>query len=518
MGAPGRPGVLVREEGEPSGPCGRDQPAERRLFIGPAGEILVAVLDRLLVPFANPAWVRVGQVDGAVGGKRHQRVRIVHHRRPPLAARDVIVLDPEGVAHLVGGQLANPRQRHLLGRDRSLVSLDERYQEALGDQIVLTNPERAQRDVPLDDFARPGIGHRGPVAPAASGSVDPLDHVVPDVHRVGAFGQQLDPERVLVPRRLEGLVPPSGPVQQRRADRLGRPTVEIVDDRLDRLAHRRGGVLLLESMAGDEPLDDRLRERRGVVVVAHAEEPGSRIRNPGTVAWLGQGHERVMLPDRDGVRCRRDIPDPSAGVVGGEGQGGFDFAVSRESLGPRQEQRAPGRVELEGPLPGAAHRADHVAPVPQDEVGAVHQHGAVALGLDFETPDDRLGEGLFHRPPLIGVVADGAKAVVRLDHQEPRTDPVEPNDLFAPQLAPIKPDIVRADTRRHRHEVQQFLAQAADFEPDPALARIPIHRDEAVDPLHSARLVGHRGHRGLGCHGEQHGDQRIMNGHRDAPA
>jgi hypothetical protein len=70
--------------------------------------------------------------------------------------------------------------------------------------------------------------------------MDPVDHVVPDIERADALGQELDAERVAIASRFERLVPPLGAVEERRADRLRRAGVEVVSDRLDGLAHRGG--------------------------------------------------------------------------------------------------------------------------------------------------------------------------------------------------------------------------------------------------------------------------------------
>ena len=200
-----------------------------------------------------------------------------------------------------------------------------------------------------------------------------------------------------------------------------------------------------------------------------------------------------MLTDGDGFGGRRDIADPAAGIVGGERQRGFEFRVSGEPLGPRQEQGAPRRVEPEGALPGPAHGADHVVAVTQDKIGPVHKHRTVGFGLDLEAPDHRLRKRLLDRAPFVGIVALGAEAVVRLHHQQSGTDPVEPDDPGPGELAPVETDIIGADPGRHRRDVEQFLTQPADLEPDLALTGVPVHRNKPVDLVHPAGLVGESG-------------------------
>jgi len=63
--------------------------------------------------------------------------------------------------------------------------------------------------VPLDDLARARIGDAPrPELQSARGSMHPVDHVVADVHRVGAVGQHIDLESVSKSRGFECLVPP----------------------------------------------------------------------------------------------------------------------------------------------------------------------------------------------------------------------------------------------------------------------------------------------------------------------
>ena len=80
--------------------------------------------------------------------------------------------------------------------------------EAGADGEVLPHAQRAERDVALDDLAGARIDDAAAVRPSAGRAMDPVDHVVADVHRVGVGGQHLDLERVAEAGRLERLVPP----------------------------------------------------------------------------------------------------------------------------------------------------------------------------------------------------------------------------------------------------------------------------------------------------------------------
>jgi len=138
------------------------------------------------------------------------------------------------VPNLVSGELAQASERQLDEFRSGFVAVDERRRQSRGQQVVLANTERPERNVPLDDLPGSGIPHGRPVAPTARRPMDPLDDVVSHVHRVGAFREHLHAKGILESDGLEGLVPPAGAFEQCRAHRLGRPPVEVVDDGLDR--------------------------------------------------------------------------------------------------------------------------------------------------------------------------------------------------------------------------------------------------------------------------------------------
>ena len=140
--------------------------------------------------------------------------------------------------------------------------------------------------------------------------MDPLDHVVADVEQVGAFGQQFNPERVDVARRLERLVPPAGSVEQRGADRLRRAPVQVVDDRFDRFAALGPRVTLLEPVTVDEAGLERLVDRSRVVEVTRRVEAGPRIRAARLVTGIRERNEGVAEPHGHRFGRGRDLSHP----------------------------------------------------------------------------------------------------------------------------------------------------------------------------------------------------------------
>ena len=226
-----------------------------------------------------------------------------------MAAVVILVADAERVADLVRRELADAGDRGLRQDGRRLGAVLVRREQAFEDQVVLPVAQRAERDGRLDDLAGARIRERRARAPAARRAVDPVDHVVADVHRVGALGQQLHLKRVAIAGGLERLVPPARPFEQRRSDRLGRAAVDVVLDRFLRVAHARGRVDLLEPVPPGEALDERRRDRRGVVGVLQRAETRARVVEPRLVVAVGQLGEGVVLAQRDGIRRRRDAAD-----------------------------------------------------------------------------------------------------------------------------------------------------------------------------------------------------------------
>ena len=418
----------------------------------------------------------------------------------PARAVVVVVAEAEGVADLVRRELAQPREHHPRQLRRRLVAGAIRRQQALREQVVLPRAQRSERDVALDDLAGARVLDAGAVAPAARGGVQPLDDVVADIERIGALRHQLDAEGVAVAGGFEGLRPPARAVEQRRADRLRRAAIEVVDDRLDGVADRRRRILLAQAVPHDEPLDQRLGHRRREVGPGRPERAGARIERQRLVARLRQPHEGVVLLHGDGRRRRRDVGDAAArqaaaGLVdavaaAGEREDRVQLGVARERLGPRQVHRAPRRVEA---VARRLEAADDVVHVAQDERGRVDEDAAVGFGGGLEAPQHRRRERLRHRPPLVGVVAGRAKRVVRLDQQHLLADPLEAHDVRRAELAAIEADVVRAQAGRQRRVIEQLRVERRDLEPDRAVGTVPVERDEAVLLVESLRLVRDRG-------------------------
>ena len=239
-----------------------------RFFI--RGKLRIPIRDRHLVPRSDADRVGVGKVGLAVAVQGDERMGIIHHRSA-LAQRTggKVMRQPQRVPHLMRCQLPHPCQDHGLQRivrgQRRAIEI--RIDQRLRNHKVLARAQRSQRHLAFDDLARPRIDHAFAVGPSPGVAMHPLDHVVANVHRVRALRQHLDPECIAIACSLEGLVPPASAFDQRGAHRLRRAAIDIVGDRLYRIAHGRGWILLLQPVPGDEELVERRPERRGVIPI-----------------------------------------------------------------------------------------------------------------------------------------------------------------------------------------------------------------------------------------------------------
>ena len=414
--------------------------------------------------------------------------------------------EPDRVADLVSRELPEPGEGGLQHRVVRRIRVAARVrtvvgrQEPLEEQVVLPHAERAERDVPLDDLARPRVGDGRAVAPAARGAVDPLDDVVAHVHHVGGVRQHLHLEGVSVAGGGEGVVPPAGTVEEGAADGLGGAGVEVVDDRLDGGAQavRRGFVGAGQPVPGDQADVHVLVDRAGVVdvgrrvAVAQSEEARPRVERARLEALVRQRHERVAHAEGDGVRVGGDAADVAARVVAGEGQARLQLGVLRKGLGHRQVRDAPARVQPEAALARLLQLLRDAVDVAHDEVGGVHEDAAVRGCRGGEAPHDALGEGVADGLPLGGVVRDRAVAQVRLHEEHPGSDALEVDHALAAELPAVQPDVVRPQPGRERVDVQErlVLSEARDLQPNLAGGGVPVEREEAVGAFHPFGFLG----------------------------
>ena len=238
-------------------------------------------------------------------------MRVVHHRDGLFggvgeAAGGEVVGEAEGVAGLMRGELAGAledHREHGIACRREWLAVDVGAEEGLVDEIVLAAAEGAEGDVALDDFAGAGIHYSGAVAPATGVTVDPLDHVVADVHGVGAGGQDVSLEGAFGPAcGLEGLVPPACAFEECGADRLGGAAVDVVLDRRDCFAIflQEGSFLTRRWRMMNCWSSDSLTGHV-VVAIGGGEVACARVEAAWREAGAGEFDEGLVFADGEGV-------------------------------------------------------------------------------------------------------------------------------------------------------------------------------------------------------------------------
>ena len=394
--------VLVGEVPEVLGPRVVEDLRQGRRLAGALREFTIAVVDRDLVPVADPRRVRIREIDRAVVFQHFERMRVVHHRDPALAAVVVVVAEADRVADFVRRELADARERRLIENVGLFRAGLVRRQETFEDHVILAVAQRAERHRGLDDLARARIRHAAAGTPAARRAVHPVDHVVADVHRVGAGRQDVHLERVRESSGVERLTPPARAVEQRLPHVLRRARVHVVLDGLHRVADDGTRICLLQAMAADVAHDHRIADRCAVVHVAQAAIPGARVIDARLVVGVRQLDQRDVLAQCHRVGRRRHAGDrsreqpaaapaaraaagtdllrslrrppgaaPAAGRIAHERERHVDLGVLRKVARVGRVERAAREVEAIGTQPAAG-----TGDVTQEERRGVDQHAA----------------------------------------------------------------------------------------------------------------------------------------------
>lgn len=502
-------GIGIGEVAEASGLVGLEEGVKSGGLVSAGGELGVTVADGGDVPRADAGGV--GVVEGGLAGgvEGDEGVGVVHDGGAlGDGGGGEVVLEAEGVADLVGGELAGAGEDHFahIGRDGFAFGIGGK--EGFGDAVVLAGAEAAEGDLALDDFAGAGVGDGFAVAPAPGGTVDPLDDVVADIHGVSVGGEDFDLEGIFEAGSLKSRGPPACAFDEGGADGFGCAAVNVVDDGGDGLAEGGGGVALDEAMADDELLVEGLAEGDGVVAEALGEEAGAGVEAAGLVAGVGQLDEGGVLANGDGTGVGGDVADELAGgrAVGGEGELGLDLSVFREVFGGVKGDGGPGEVEAVGALVGGLEGFGDVVGVAEEEVCGVDQEeggmggGGGVLGLDFEAPEDAFRKGLADGEALGGVGGAGAVVQVGLDEEDFAADAGEVNEPPLAELAAVETDIVGAEAPGELVKKEEVVVGGGECHEELAGAGVPIEGEEAGAGLKAGDLLCDGGS-GLRCCG-----------------
>jgi hypothetical protein len=275
-----------------------------------------------------------------------------------------------------------------------------------------------------------------------------VDHVVADIHRVDALGQQLDAVGVLEAGLLEGAGPPGRAGDQRRAHRLRRTAVDVVDDRLLDGADGRRRVGLFQAMPHLPVHVDAAGQRRGEIEVADIEAAGIRMISTRTPAALlrdlRQAHHADTLAHRQAGRFRRDLAHVVRLTRSREGQHRLQFDVVGEGLGLVGQHRAARRIDRIGALLGRGQARCDAVTVGQQETGEVDQMAVLVAGENLARPQHRTGKRFLDGRALVAVGRGGDIGRIVLYQEQPGAVLFKMNHAHLAGLAAIEADIVRA--------------------------------------------------------------------------
>src|SRR5437762_5638320 len=162
--------------------------------------------------------------------------------------------------------------------------------------------------------------------------MDPLDHVIADIHGISIGGHYFDAKGVFVTDCFKGLVPPARTLEQGRTNWLRSAAIDVINNWFHRFAYCCAGIFLLQAVTCDVTFGNRLTNRRREIQVHDSEVAGARIRN----AWFETGrrqlNKRVMLADGDRLGRRHNLTNVWSRLFAGKSQSGFDFRVPGKIL------------------------------------------------------------------------------------------------------------------------------------------------------------------------------------------
>ena len=475
---------------------------------GAGGELVVAPGDGDFVPAADLEAVGCGEVDAAVAVELEEGGGIVADRHVlAQGAGDVVVVQAEGVADFVGGELAQAGH-HQFVDVRAGGAVRVGGEQGLGDHAQVAVAQRGEGDDALQDFAGARVPDHFAVGEAAGGAGHPGDDVVADVDRVGVLGEEFDLEGVAEAGGLEGRVPPAGAFEEGGAHRLGGAAVDVVEDRLDGFTDGGRGVAFFEAVA--QRVVDIGREFEGAGEVVEddaAEEGGARVEQARLEAGFGEADEAGAHADGDGAGVGREggeafdlaVAEPEGQGLGArvaEGEDAFDLGVQREGAGAFGGDGRAGGVDGVGALAGFAELARDVEAVAQEKGGGVEEISRLGAGLDVEGPENRFGEGGAHGALLGGLGGGAAPGVIGGDEEEFGAALFEADDLGTAEIAAF--EAIVAHGMGEPVDIEEFGAGFTHQDGHRAGGFVAVERHEAVGQAKQG--MGGRGlGGGVGC-------------------
>ena len=320
----------------------------------------------------------------------------------------------------------------------------------------------------VNDLAGARINVALPHRPSPSGAVRPLDGGIANVHRVSAFGQIFDAQRVLESRLLERRIPPQRSHPRRGTDRLRNGAVEIKHNRLYRLAERGIRIFFLQAPAIHQVTRERLIVGLGKILKAGADE--SYARDPAPALRIP---ERAW-PQTNGARGRSSecgsgwfkslsesvakVSSASTSVLSGK-LPVCSRSMTLRSLSSRQSAALDDCSRIIDAAHGAGGPAQlrkQIERVADQQGIGVHQHRAIALRFDRKRSQHGSRETVFHGMLQLRRAIGSAETGVLLDHQHAHPNPPEAAHRARSEGTPVGEGLDRTDAAAQSGEIKKL--------------------------------------------------------------
>ncbi len=230
--------------------------------------------------------------------------------------------------------------------------------------------------------------------------------------------------------------------------------------------------------------DQRVTDGRRVIeesarIVAQADDAAARIVGQRFIAVVGQANEGMMHVHRDGIAVGRHAREVPAGRLAGERHDRLELRIIGKRLRAWQEDRGAVTIDLVVAFLQPRQSRAHAMGIADQERGRIDDRRPVLRVEVREAPDDRTGERLGNRLPLMIIVAGRAVLEIVLDKENFRPAAQEAHDLRCAELAAIEPQIIGAHAARQRRLVDERCVEVLDTQQDATLVLIPPEIDEA---------------------------------------
>ena len=217
----------------------------------------------------------------------------------------------------------------------------------------------------------------------------PVDHVVADVHRIGIRRQHPDLKRVTKTGCFESLIPPRSSLDQRVLYVFWSAAVDVINDRLYRLAHGRAWVFFLEAVTRDPAFFKLLIDIRPVIVKPGRINADTRVKFSRAIAIVRQLVKRMTFADCNVTAGRRDLANQIVSFsVCRKRNGRLDFGIFGKPFRVWQIQSTTALVKAVTALTCLIYAVADAVCIAYQKARRVNQDAVAIARLDFKTPNN----------------------------------------------------------------------------------------------------------------------------------